>query len=111
MVIRRRLIASFGDGSVKFIKTSIDSWKFKFNPSSEWSPCLGWNPVTQVYFIKPGARVGVWQTLSNRAGGECVGGVNTDAARMDSDVAIAIEQRQKVRAVGSLAALEVTARG
>jgi prepilin-type N-terminal cleavage/methylation domain-containing protein/prepilin-type processing-associated H-X9-DG protein len=62
---------AFGDGSVKFIKNSIDSWKF--NTGSEWSPCLGWNPVTQVYFIKPGARVGVWQALSTRANGECVG--------------------------------------
>jgi prepilin-type N-terminal cleavage/methylation domain-containing protein/prepilin-type processing-associated H-X9-DG protein len=58
----------FGDGSVKFIKNSIDSWPF--DTLAEWSPSLGWNPVTLVPYILPGARVGVWQALSTRAGGE-----------------------------------------
>jgi prepilin-type N-terminal cleavage/methylation domain-containing protein/prepilin-type processing-associated H-X9-DG protein len=62
---------AFGDGSVKFIKNSIDSWPF--DTSTEWSSSLGWNPVTQVYYILPGAKVGVWQALSTRANSECIG--------------------------------------
>ncbi len=61
---------TFGDGSVKFIKNSIDSWPF--DTVLEWSPSLGWNPVTQVPYILPGARVGVWQALLTRSGGECI---------------------------------------
>jgi prepilin-type N-terminal cleavage/methylation domain-containing protein/prepilin-type processing-associated H-X9-DG protein len=63
---------AFGDGSVKFIKNSVDSWPF--NTSYEWSSSLGWNTVAQVYYILPGAKVGVWQALSTRSGGECVSG-------------------------------------
>jgi prepilin-type N-terminal cleavage/methylation domain-containing protein/prepilin-type processing-associated H-X9-DG protein len=62
---------AFGDGSVKFIKDSIDSWPF--NTVNEWSTSLGWNPVTLVPYILPGAKVGVWQALSTRSGGECIG--------------------------------------
>jgi prepilin-type processing-associated H-X9-DG protein len=62
---------AFGDGSVKFIKNAIDSWPFDANLES--SPSLGWNPRTQTPYILPGAKVGVWQALSTRSGGECVG--------------------------------------
>ena len=34
---------TFGDGSVKFIKNSIDSWPY--DPNLQWSPSLGWTPV------------------------------------------------------------------
>jgi prepilin-type N-terminal cleavage/methylation domain-containing protein/prepilin-type processing-associated H-X9-DG protein len=69
---------AFGDGSVKFIKNSIDSWPF--NTVSEWSPSLGWRvsgnldgyPL-EVPYILPGAKVGIWQALSTRSGGECIG--------------------------------------
>jgi len=57
---------AFGDGSVKFIKNSIDSWPF----NAEWSPSLAINPVTQVPYIRPNAKVGVWQQLSTRNNGE-----------------------------------------
>jgi prepilin-type N-terminal cleavage/methylation domain-containing protein/prepilin-type processing-associated H-X9-DG protein len=62
---------AFGDGSVKFIKNSIDSWPF--NTVTEWSSSLGWNPITQVPYVLPGAKVGVWQALSTRANSECIG--------------------------------------
>jgi prepilin-type processing-associated H-X9-DG protein len=60
---------AFGDGSVMFIRNSIDSWPF--DTVAEWSSSLGWNPVTQVPYSLPGAKVGVWQALSTR-GGESV---------------------------------------
>jgi prepilin-type N-terminal cleavage/methylation domain-containing protein/prepilin-type processing-associated H-X9-DG protein len=70
---------TFGDGSVKFIKNSIDSWPFDTN--MDWSPSLGWKlqgyldsfPLAVPYIV-PGAKVGVWQALSTRSGGECIGG-------------------------------------
>ena len=72
---------TFGDGSVKFIKNTIDSWPY--DPNGQWTPSLGWTPVftipygpysipEQVPYILPGAKVGVWQTLSTRGGGECL---------------------------------------
>jgi prepilin-type processing-associated H-X9-DG protein len=74
---------TFGDGSVKFIKNSIDSWPY--NPDMQASPSLGWTPVSYLPYgpyslpisypyIVPGAYVGVWQALSTRSGGECVSG-------------------------------------
>jgi prepilin-type N-terminal cleavage/methylation domain-containing protein/prepilin-type processing-associated H-X9-DG protein len=74
---------AFGDGSVKFIMNSIDSWPY--DPNTQWSPSLGQTPVfyipygrykipMQVPYILPGAKVGVWQALSTRAGGEVIGG-------------------------------------
>ncbi len=61
---------TFGDGSVKFIKNSIDSWWFNMN--TDWSPGLEWNRVTHVYYLRPGHRLGVWQALSTRSNGECI---------------------------------------
>jgi prepilin-type N-terminal cleavage/methylation domain-containing protein/prepilin-type processing-associated H-X9-DG protein len=59
---------TFGDGSVKFIKNSINSWPFEY-----CSPIgLRWNNNT-AWFIQPGATLGVWQQLSTRSGGEIVG--------------------------------------
>ncbi len=63
---------AFGDGSVRFIKNSIESWRF--NTRTEACPSVGWNPQTQVPFIRPGSKLGVWQALSTRSGGECIGG-------------------------------------
>jgi prepilin-type N-terminal cleavage/methylation domain-containing protein/prepilin-type processing-associated H-X9-DG protein len=69
---------SFGDGSVKFIKNSIDSWPF--DPNGDWSFSLGWRITgylfgypLEVPYILPGAKVGVWQALSTRGGGEVIG--------------------------------------
>jgi prepilin-type N-terminal cleavage/methylation domain-containing protein/prepilin-type processing-associated H-X9-DG protein len=68
---------TFGDGSVKFIKNSIDSWPF--DTVLEWTPSLGWKvtgsldgyPI-EVPYILPGAKVGVWQAISTRSGGEVI---------------------------------------
>jgi prepilin-type N-terminal cleavage/methylation domain-containing protein/prepilin-type processing-associated H-X9-DG protein len=74
---------TFGDGSVRFIKNSINSWPY--NPDMLSSPSLGWTPIAyipygnsaipiQVPYILPGAQVGVWQALSTRSNGECISG-------------------------------------
>ena len=60
----------FGDGSVKFINNSINSWPF--NSRSEWSPSLAISPVTEVPYIRPNAKVGIRQQLSTRSSGEVV---------------------------------------
>jgi prepilin-type N-terminal cleavage/methylation domain-containing protein/prepilin-type processing-associated H-X9-DG protein len=73
---------TFGDGSVKFITSSINSWPY--NSAMQSSPSLGMTPVfyipygrykipMQVPCILPGAYVGIWQALSTRAGGEVIG--------------------------------------
>jgi prepilin-type processing-associated H-X9-DG protein len=73
---------TFGDGSVKFIKDSIDSWPY--DPNTNSSTSLGSSRVVGIYvghstlqvsvpYILPGAKVGVWQALSTRSGGECIG--------------------------------------
>jgi len=59
---------TFADGSVKFLKDTIDSWPFDL--TTEQSPSLGFDPVRQVPSILPGAKVGVWQALSTRGNGE-----------------------------------------
>jgi prepilin-type N-terminal cleavage/methylation domain-containing protein/prepilin-type processing-associated H-X9-DG protein len=59
---------AFADGSVRFIKDSINTWPF--NPSTGYP-----NGVTQsmaIYTIAPGTQTGVFQQLSTRAGGEVV---------------------------------------
>ena len=69
---------AFGDGSVKFIKNSINSWPF--DTDAEWSPSLGWNPVTQVYYILPGATVGVWQAYRPVPTASALAPISTESA-------------------------------
>jgi prepilin-type N-terminal cleavage/methylation domain-containing protein/prepilin-type processing-associated H-X9-DG protein len=74
---------TFGDGSVRFIKNSIDSWPYDPNLGLLPTPSLGWTPISyipysrypipvQVPYILPGAPVGIWQALSTRSNGECI---------------------------------------
>jgi prepilin-type processing-associated H-X9-DG protein len=59
---------AFADGSVHFIKDSIQSWPF--NPATGYP-----NGVTQsggIYTLAPGTQFGVYQKLSTRAFGEVV---------------------------------------
>jgi prepilin-type N-terminal cleavage/methylation domain-containing protein/prepilin-type processing-associated H-X9-DG protein len=59
----------FADGSVKFVKETIDSWPL--------DPTTG-NPISlsldacSVAVVNPGAKVGVYQQLSTRSGGEII---------------------------------------
>jgi prepilin-type N-terminal cleavage/methylation domain-containing protein/prepilin-type processing-associated H-X9-DG protein len=60
---------AFADGSVRFIKNSIDCWKFGTNNLAlgvyQADPDWAWR-------VKPGAYLGVYQRLSTRAYGDVV---------------------------------------
>jgi prepilin-type N-terminal cleavage/methylation domain-containing protein/prepilin-type processing-associated H-X9-DG protein len=62
--------ASFLDGSVRFVKDSIDSWVNDANTGMP--PGVTRTPDKHVYVIARGARVGVYQGLSTRNGGEVI---------------------------------------
>jgi prepilin-type N-terminal cleavage/methylation domain-containing protein/prepilin-type processing-associated H-X9-DG protein len=59
---------AFMDGSVRFLKDSIDTWRTDLSTGMP----LGVTRVGLVYVIAPGAYVGVYQKLSTRGGGEVI---------------------------------------
>ncbi len=59
---------AFADGSVHFIKESIQSWQF--NPATGYP--IGVTSANGVYTLAPGTKVGVYQSLSTRAGNEVI---------------------------------------
>jgi prepilin-type processing-associated H-X9-DG protein len=60
----------FCDGSVKFIKSSIQS--LPFNPSTGNNDYFIYNGNTGTWSIAPNTQLGVWQKLSTRSFGEVV---------------------------------------
>lgn len=60
----------FCDGSVRFLKDSIQS--APFDPATGDVPAFRRDPATGLYSIAPGARLGVWQKLSTRNSGEVI---------------------------------------
>ena len=60
---------AFVDGSVRFIKDSIDSWTF--DPTTGMPQGVGRD--VSVWKLSPRARLGVWQALGSVGGGEVVG--------------------------------------
>jgi prepilin-type processing-associated H-X9-DG protein len=72
----------FCDGSVKFLKDSVSSWRI--NPATIGSPGNPSNTCAPIgvtvnapyphktYTVSPGTAIGVLQQLSTRAGGEVV---------------------------------------
>jgi prepilin-type N-terminal cleavage/methylation domain-containing protein len=63
-------LVAFGDGSVKFLKDSIDSWPI--NEDAELPVGVSLNG--SVYQVGPNGRLGVYQKLSTRDGGEVMDG-------------------------------------
>jgi prepilin-type processing-associated H-X9-DG protein len=64
---------AFLDGSVRFLKDSIDSWPLNPGPDgalipSGWTQAAPWLP----FVPGPRAKVGVYQALSSRNGGEAI---------------------------------------
>jgi len=59
---------AFADGSVRFVKDSIQTWPF--NPATGYP--TGVTDNNHVYTLAPGTQVGVYQKLSTRAIGEVV---------------------------------------
>jgi prepilin-type N-terminal cleavage/methylation domain-containing protein/prepilin-type processing-associated H-X9-DG protein len=59
---------AFADGSVRFLKDSIDSW-----PTDGTGYPLGVSEDSRGFFhVKPGTRLGIYQMLSTRAGNESI---------------------------------------
>jgi prepilin-type processing-associated H-X9-DG protein len=63
---------AFADGSVRFLKDSIDSWPIDPNTSFPVGLNFNWNLNPPRVTLAPGSYVGVYQKLSTRAGGEVV---------------------------------------
>ena len=64
---------AFCDGSVRFVKDSIQSWSFNSGSSSNhgYTPNgVSWNNF--VFTINPGTQMGVYQKLSTRSFGEII---------------------------------------
>jgi prepilin-type N-terminal cleavage/methylation domain-containing protein/prepilin-type processing-associated H-X9-DG protein len=61
---------AFVDGSVRFLKETIDSWMMN---AADGDPIgVTYNPSTYQYVLAPGTRFGVYQALTTRAGGEII---------------------------------------
>ncbi|WP_237722824.1 DUF1559 family PulG-like putative transporter [Singulisphaera acidiphila] len=68
------LNCSFADGSVRFVNNTIDSWaplgmSYLLNYRAT---LISTNPFQCLAEVTPGARLGIWQALSTRAGGEII---------------------------------------
>jgi prepilin-type N-terminal cleavage/methylation domain-containing protein/prepilin-type processing-associated H-X9-DG protein len=59
---------AFCDGSVHFLKDSINSWAY--NASTGYPNGVTFNSSTGIYSLAPGTQLGVYQQLATRAGGE-----------------------------------------
>jgi prepilin-type N-terminal cleavage/methylation domain-containing protein/prepilin-type processing-associated H-X9-DG protein len=62
---------AFADGSVHFLKDSIDTWRN--DPKTGLPAGTVTSPTTGAFSLAPGTRVGVYQALSTRAGDEVIG--------------------------------------
>jgi prepilin-type N-terminal cleavage/methylation domain-containing protein/prepilin-type processing-associated H-X9-DG protein len=61
---------AFADGSVRFLKDTINSWPL--DPQTGDPIGVTFNSATGRFQMAPGARFGVYQALSTRAGGEAL---------------------------------------
>ena len=59
------------DGSVRFIKESINSWPINSTTGYAAGVTSG-SPANAIWTVGLGARLGVWQALGSRAGGEVI---------------------------------------
>jgi prepilin-type N-terminal cleavage/methylation domain-containing protein/prepilin-type processing-associated H-X9-DG protein len=64
---------AFCDGSVRFLKETIDCWQLVFNGRNELPVGVTYDPATRIYVVTPSAHIGVYQALGSRNGGEVVG--------------------------------------
>jgi prepilin-type N-terminal cleavage/methylation domain-containing protein/prepilin-type processing-associated H-X9-DG protein len=63
---------AFVDGSVRFLKDTINSWQMDSSNGANAGDPIGvtYNSATYQYVIAPGVRFGVYQALTTRNGGE-----------------------------------------
>ena len=70
---------TLGDGSVRFIKNSIDSWPY--DPNVQWSPSLGWTPVFYISYGRYRIPFQVPYILPGRPGRRLAGAVDARRRR------------------------------
>jgi prepilin-type N-terminal cleavage/methylation domain-containing protein/prepilin-type processing-associated H-X9-DG protein len=65
---------AFSDGSVRFLKETIDCWPMNSSGSGDVGDPIGvtYNPTTFSYSMAPGTKFGVYQALTTRNGGEVI---------------------------------------
>ena len=63
---------AFCDGSVRFLKESIDCWQLVNNGTNDLPVGVTYDPAVRVYVVTPGAHIGVYQALGSRNGGEVI---------------------------------------
>jgi prepilin-type N-terminal cleavage/methylation domain-containing protein/prepilin-type processing-associated H-X9-DG protein len=65
---------AFCDGSVRFLKETIDCWQLVYNSSVKFDlpPGVTYDPAVRIFVVTPGARIGVYQALGSRNGGEVI---------------------------------------
>ena len=63
---------AFLDGSVRFLKNSIDSWPMNLSTGVPIGLIPGAGPGAPPFQLGPGTRLGVFQALSTRNGGEVI---------------------------------------
>jgi prepilin-type N-terminal cleavage/methylation domain-containing protein/prepilin-type processing-associated H-X9-DG protein len=63
---------AFCDGSVKFLKDSIDCWQLVRNGSNELPVGVTYDPAVRIYVVTRTAHIGVYQALGSRNGGEVI---------------------------------------
>ncbi len=68
--------AGFADGSVRFIKDSINTMPFSQATGAPLGIIAGTTQCSAgsapIYSLQPGSQFGTWQALSTRAGGEVI---------------------------------------
>ena len=64
---------AFCDGSVRFLKETIDSWQLILSGGGNLLPVgVTYDPAVRIYVVTPSAHIGVYQALGSRNGGEVV---------------------------------------
>jgi prepilin-type N-terminal cleavage/methylation domain-containing protein/prepilin-type processing-associated H-X9-DG protein len=63
---------AFCDGSVRYLKETIDSWQLVLNGSNELPIGVTYDPAVRIYVVTPTAHIGVYQALGSRNGGEVI---------------------------------------
>ncbi len=63
---------TFADGSVKFLKETIQSWPVGPAAGGLLPIGVSFVPATNIYTVTPGFQYGIYQALSTRAGGEII---------------------------------------
>ena len=63
---------AFCDGSVRFLKETIDSWQLVMNGENLLPVGVTYDPAVRIYVVTPAARIGVYQALGSRNGGEVI---------------------------------------